>query len=202
VRAIDAVMKWPFIYRVWMDTHADQKFVPILAHNNLRHVRRVLDVGCGPGTNTSQFLENDYLGIDWNERYIRVARSRYNREFAVCDVTMLQVSDREKFDFILVNSLLHHIGIESTKRLLTHLSTLLTQDGYIHIIELILPDNFSVPWILAKADRGEFPRSLREWSNIFTEFFDQVVFEPFDVGFSWMSVWNMIYFKGRVKRAR
>jgi len=184
VRAIDAVMKWPFIYRVWMDTHA------------------VLDVGCGPGTNTSQFLENDYLGIDWNERYIRVARSRYNREFAVCDVTMLQVSDREKFDFILVNSLLHHIGIESTKRLLTHLSTLLTQDGYIHIIELILPDNFSVPWILAKADRGEFPRSLREWSNIFTEFFDQVVFEPFDVGFSWMSVWNMIYFKGRVKRAR
>jgi trans-aconitate methyltransferase len=64
MKAIDSVMKWPFVYWIWMATHSDQKFVPVLAHNNLRHVRRVLDVGCGPGTNTPQFSENDYLGID------------------------------------------------------------------------------------------------------------------------------------------
>jgi len=201
MRAIDYVMKWPFVYRIWMDTHSDQKFMPILAHNNLGDVRRVLDVGCGPGTNTSQFEENDYLGIDWNERYIGVARKKYNREFSVSDVTTLQVSDSEKFDFILVNSLLHHLNMKTTKRLLAHLSTLLTDDGCVHIVELVLPGNFSLPWLLARADRGEFPRPLGEWRTIFTEVFDQVVCEPYDVGFLGLSVWNLVYFKGRIKKS-
>jgi len=197
MKVIDSVMKWPFVYRIWMATHSDQKFAPILAHNNLRHVRRVLDVGCGPGTNAAQFSANDYLGIDWNARYICRAENRYDRKFAVCDVTTLQVPSEERFDFILVNSLLHHIDINSTKRLLMHLSKLLTEDGYVHIIELILPSHFSLPWILAKADRGEFPRTFGEWNSIFNEFFEEVVFEPFDVGFLGISFWKLVYFKGR-----
>src|SRR5262249_48884201 len=116
------------------------------------NVRRVLDVGCGPGTNAPHFSESDYLGIDCNERYIREAENRYNRKFVVGDVTRLQVPSEEKFDFILVNSILHHIDIDSTKRLLFHLPKLLTEDGHVHIIELVLPSNISLPWILAKAD--------------------------------------------------
>jgi len=201
MKAVDFVMKWPFVYRLWMVTHSDQKFVPILAHNNLRHVRRVLDVGCGPGTNAPQFSGSDYLGIDWNERYIRHAENRFNRKFVVSDATRLQVPAEEKFDFILVNSVLHHIDINSTKRLLMHLPSLLTEDGSVHIIELVLPAGISLPWILAKADRGEYPREIGEWNSIFSEFFDEIVFEPFDVDFLGISFWNLVYFKGRAKRS-
>jgi SAM-dependent methyltransferase len=199
MKAIEAVMKWPLVYRLWMATHSDQKFLPILKHNSLGDVRRVLDVGCGPGTNAPQFSNSYYLGIDWNERYIRRAQDKYKGNFIVGDVTKFQVSTDEKFDFILINSLLHHLDKEATKRLLAHLPTLLTEDGYIHIIELILPPNFSVPWLLARADRGEFPRPTEEWHRIFNEFLSGVVFEPFDVGCCGLTLWELIYFKGRAK---
>jgi SAM-dependent methyltransferase len=201
MKGLESVMKWPLVYRLWMATHSDQKLMPILRHNDLAHVRRVLDVGCGPGTNASQFSNSYYLGIDWNERYIRQAENQYHRNFVVGDVTKLQVPTNERFDFILVNSLLHHIDKDSTNRLLAHLPTLLTEDGHIHIIELVLPPNISLPWILARADRGEFPRSTEEWYGIFHEFLDEIVCEPFDVGFLGIAFWQMLYFKGRAKRS-
>jgi hypothetical protein len=77
----------------------------------------------------------------------------------------------------------------------------MTEDGHVHIIELVLPSKFSVAWILAKADRGEFPRAIGEWDSIFSEFFDKVVFEPFNVDWFGISFWNLVYFKGRAKRS-
>jgi SAM-dependent methyltransferase len=146
----DIVMKWPTIYRLWMGTHDEKKLTPIMTHNNLGRVRRVLDVGCGPGTNARHFAHTDYLGIDLSERYIRNARKRYSGNFQVGDVTKPQVPANERFDFILLNSLLHHFDISAMRRLLSHLPALLTEDGYVHIIELVLPATFSLPFVLAR----------------------------------------------------
>ena len=63
-----------WVYRAWQAPFAGQKFLPVLTHNHMQRVRRVLDVACGPGTNTKFFTSADYLGIDFNERYIRAAR--------------------------------------------------------------------------------------------------------------------------------
>ena len=105
----------------------------------------MLDVGCGPGTNSHHFEQSEYLGIDLNERYIDYARRRWRRNFLVADVTKYSVVG-ERFDFILVNSLLHHIDTPGTRRLLSHLETLLTHDGHVHILELVLPRRtFPVP---------------------------------------------------------
>ena len=52
---IDRVMESPLVYRLWIAPFAEQKLRPILAHTDLSRVRRVLDVGCGPGTNTAIF---------------------------------------------------------------------------------------------------------------------------------------------------
>jgi SAM-dependent methyltransferase len=193
----DIFMKWPLIYRLWMRTHGEQKLTPIMRYNNVDCIRRVLDVGCGPGTNAMHFSHTDYLGIDWNERYILNARSRYCGQFRLGDVTKLQVPTDERFDFILVNSLLHHIDIAATQRLLAHLPVLLSPDGHVHIIELVLPTAFSLPFILARADRGDYPRPMNEWRRIFNEYFDEVVFYPFNVSLCGIVFWNLIYFKGR-----
>jgi len=64
-----------------MAPFAERKFAPILAHNDLSKVGRVLDVGCGPGTNTRHFEGSSYLGLDLNERYVTDAHCRYGREF-------------------------------------------------------------------------------------------------------------------------
>jgi len=197
MKQFEIVMKWPLVYRIWMGTHGEQKLTPIMIHNDVDCIRRVLDVGCGPGTNAPHFSHTDYLGIDWNERYVLNARKRYSGQFRVGDVTKLQVPADERFDFILVNSLLHHIDISATHRLLSHLPVLLTPDGHVHIIELVLPAAFSLPFILARADRGDYPRPINEWRLIFNEYFDEVVFDPFNVSICGIVFWNMVYFKGR-----
>jgi len=196
---LDTVMKWPLVYRSWMATHSAQKFRPVVAHNDLSQVRRVLDVGCGPGTNAPAFSHTDYLGIDQNVRYITQARRRHSGRFEVGDVTRLDVPTEMRFDFILVNSLLHHIDESSTRRLLSHLPTLLAKGGHVHILELVLPREYSLARALARADRGEFPRPLEEWHQMFTSSFDEIVFEPYDVRILGTTFWKMVYFKGRAK---
>jgi SAM-dependent methyltransferase len=184
-------------YRLWQAPFAEQKLTPVLSHNDLSRARRVLDVGCGPGTNAGHFTHTDYLGIDLNERYVQDARRRYNRRFIAADVTRYRVLAHERFDFVLVNSLLHHLDDPSTRQLLNHLAELLTDDGHIHILDLVLPEGRCVARSLAEWDRGDFPRPLGEWRSLFAESFEPVVFQPYPVGAFGVTLWNMVYFKGR-----
>jgi SAM-dependent methyltransferase len=194
------VMENTLAYRAWQAPFAEQKLAPLFAHNDMSRVRRVLDVGCGPGTNTQHFANADYLGIDFNPAYIESARRRHGREFVVADVTKYEVSREERFDLILANSLFHHIDTANTARILAHLATLLSDDGHVHVFDLVLPPQPSVSRFLARADRGEHPRPLEEWRTLFTDAFEPVVFEPYPLGMGGVTLWNMVYFKGRARR--
>ncbi len=149
----------PWVYRAWQAPFRERKLAPIRRHNDLTSVRRVLDVGCGPGTNAPHFRGMDYLGLDINPAYVERARTRYGMRFEVADVTRHEVRG-EPFDFILVNSLFHHIDDEGCDRILGHLATLLTDDGRIHVLDLVLPPDASPARLLARMDRGDHPRPL------------------------------------------
>jgi len=192
-----AVLEHTWVYRLWQAPFAEQKFAPILAHNDLLKVRRILDVACGPGTNTAHFAHADYLGIDYNERYIRDARLRHQREFMVADVRNFTVPPERRFDFILVNSFLHHLKNDEVKGILLHLRSLLAPDGQIHILELVMPEQRSVSRLLARWDRGKFARPLAEWRSILSDVFETTLFEPYSLTGLGTTLWNMIYFRGR-----
>jgi len=202
VSTLDAIMRQPLVYRMWMAPFAKKKFAPIAAHNDLGLIRRVLDVGCGPGTNADYFGCNDYLGVDLNEQYIRDAEKRYGasqgrRRFLTADVGKFVAPPGERFDFVLVNSFLHHVDDLTTRTILLNLSNLLTEDGHVHILDLVLPGSTSVARFLAQTDRGEFPRPLEKWHQIFSESFEPEVFEPYDLGACGVGLWKMVYFKGK-----
>jgi len=112
------LMEHALAYRVWQAPFAERKLAPLFAHNDMRRVRRVLDVGCGPGTNTQHFAGAEYLDIDFNPAYIESARRRHGREFVVAGVTAYQVPAGRRFDLILANSLFHHINTADTQRIL------------------------------------------------------------------------------------
>ena len=193
------VLARPLTYRLWQGPFVATKFAPVLEGADLGSVQRVLDVGCGPGTNTKYFAGNDYVGIDVNERYIDYARRRHGREFLVADATEFTVPAGERFDFVLLNSFLHHIDDGSVRRLLAHLSTVLTDAGHIHVVELVLPERRSIARRLAEMDRGEHPRSLARWRALLAESFDPVAFDPVPVGrarWGGPTLWEMVYFKG------
>jgi SAM-dependent methyltransferase len=194
------LLEYPIVYRAWMAPFAEKKLRPLHASTDVRRARRVLDVGCGPGTNTPHFRDADYLGIDYNPSYIESARRRYGRSYVVADVTKFEVPAEERFDLILANSLFHHLETSDTRRILAHLGTLLSPDGFVHIVDLVLPPRASIPRFLARADRGDHPRPLAEWRELFETAFEPVVFEQFPVGAGGVELWSMVYFKGRARQ--
>jgi len=193
------ILVHPRAYLIWQGNFAAQKLVPLCEHNNLARIRRVLDVGCGPGTNTAQFAHAEYLGVDVNPAYIEYARRHHRRDFLVADVCDYSVPPDQKYDFVFVNSFLHHIDLANTQRILSHLSTVVTPDGHVHIIEVVMPEREKIARQLARWDRGRFVRPLAEWKNIFTEHYEPVVFEPFWLSRLGVKLWNMVYFKGKVR---
>lgn len=199
-RVKDWLLEQPIVYKTWQRPFVEQKLGPILKRGDIPRAKRVLDVGCGPGTNAAHFTSTEYLGIDINPQYIDDARRRYGDRFVVADVTQYSVADQQAFDFILVNSLLHHLATDDVRRLLRHLSTLLSADGQVHIIDLVMPpQRHHMAAYLARMDRGKFPRPLGEWNELFREAFVVSDFEEFPVGPAGLRVWSMVYCKGRAK---
>lgn len=196
----DKVLARRWVYELWQSPFAEAKLSPILSHNNLNEVRRVLDVGCGPGTNTRYFVHTSYLGIDINPDYIRHAEQRYPGHFLVADVTSLQLAEDERFDFILINSLLHHLADAEVRALLRRTADVTSDDGHVHILELVLPKNPSVARRLAHWDRGQYARPLEHWKTLFSESFEPVLFHPYALTGLSVPLWNMVYFKGRPRR--
>jgi SAM-dependent methyltransferase len=194
-----AILENVSAYRLWQAPFADKKLDPLLKHNDLANVRRVLDVGCGPGTNTSHFFHAEYLGLDNNEAYINYARRRYGREYVVTDICNYAPRSGIRFDFILVNSFLHHVDDSNSLSILSKLKSLLTPTGYIHVLDLVMPARPSISRLLARCDRGDFARSLEKWRDIFTQDFEPVLFEPYLLTAFGVTLWNMVYFKGKAK---
>jgi SAM-dependent methyltransferase len=198
--ALTHVREWllehPAVYSAWQAPFVAQKFAPV--EREIRHhdIRRVLDVGCGPGTNAARFAGADYVGVDVNERYLAIARTRHRGRFIQADLMTADLSALGVFDTILVNSFLHHLPDASVERVLAQLGRRLDEDGKVHMLELVLPDRKSPAWVMAKLDRGKYPRSLERWRELFTAYFDPVMAVPYSFG---GPLWSMIYFQGRGK---
>lgn len=193
------LMEKPLVYRLWQGTHESQKWAKIAQHADLRSVRRVLDVGCGPGTNTEFFKDVDYTGIDINADYIAYARKKFGRNFVIADATQYRVPASEKFDFILVNSFLHHIDSSSVRSILSHLRELLAPGGFVHMVEAVLPPQNSLARLMARLDRGKFVRPIGEWKNLFEESLDLEVFEEFPVSLFGLKAWSLVYCKAGLR---
>jgi SAM-dependent methyltransferase len=186
-------------YRLWQAPFAGQKFAPIARHNHLGTVRRVLDVGCGPGTNTRYFETADYLGLDINESYLAYARRRYRRKFLTTDVCRYTGEGDGRFDFILINSFLHHVDDAAAVDILRRLARLLDPQGFVHILDLVLPADPGIARFLARNDRGAFPRATSRWQAMFEDVFRGVVYEPYRLTLGGLTLWQMVYFKGGPK---
>ncbi|MCH2210956.1 MAG: class I SAM-dependent methyltransferase [Fuerstiella sp.] len=198
---ITNILDHPAVYRLWQSPFSDKKLRLLKKYNALDQMRRVLDVGCGPGTNSSLFSHTDYLGLDLNDRYIEMARDRYKGRFEVADVRRYKSPTGATYDCILLNSFLHHIDDDNTASILANMSSLLSDDGYIHIIDLVLPKRASISRWLAQNDRGDYPRPLERWTEIFSSHFETHTLEAFPVGCFGVTLWNLVYFKGRRKDA-
>lgn len=197
-QAIVTLLERPHIYLAWQRPFVATKLAPIWRHNDRSTIRRVLDVGCGPGTNSAEFTGTDYLGVDVNPSYIEHARTAHDGHFAVAELPKDAIPGKGTYDFVLLNSLLHHLDDSAASMLLSGLAEYVSADGHIHVVELDLPERRGIPRTLALSDRGDYPRSIERWRTLLTEHYDEVVLEPFPVPARGPMLWSMVYFKGRL----
>jgi SAM-dependent methyltransferase len=199
VRLADTLFEQTFVYRLAQWPFAEDKLAPLLAGNDLQCARRVLDVGCGPGTNAALFAHADYIGVDINPRYIAWARRHYPGEFIVADIRAHEFPAGRGFDFVLVNSFLHHLTDEEVQRVLAAVVRVVSPEGFVHVLDLVLPEKRSAARWLARHDRGRHARSLEAWRKLFGAAFDVVALEPYTVALLGVPLWHMVYCKGRPK---
>lgn len=129
---------------------------------------KILDLGCGPGTNTKIFQENDYLGIDISENYIKKARHQHpSYKFIRGTFLALDESLNESFDVILMSGLIHHLSDETATNFINKSHALLKRGGKLLAIENCIHSKQSrlkKKFILM--DRGEYVRELSHLRKI------------------------------------
>ena len=103
-----------FFARVEAHRYAKEWHIPSAAHFAGARGLRVLEIGCGLGTDGAQFAKAgaDYTGIDLTEASIELARKKFELsglrgEFRVADAENLDFAG-ESFDLVYSHGVLHH----------------------------------------------------------------------------------------------
>ncbi len=192
-----AILDLPAIYELWQAPFAKQKLAPFRSRVDPAQVGKVIDLGCGPGTNASIFAPAQYLGIDISPSYIEHARRKHPHRFEVWDITEAR-SDLGDFDLALVNSVFHHLSDDETSAVLGALSRYLRPHAAVHIVDLILPPQRSLSRLLAQWDRGMHPRSLEAWQELIGRHLKIEFCQPFSVGLAGIAMWELVYIEGAV----
>ena len=198
-RAADRLLELPLVYQTWQAPFASAKLKPFLARVDLASTRRVLDVGCGPGTNARVFAGCEYVGIDINPEYIRAAAARYPGRWVVGDVTDETIFPDDQFDCVFASSLMHHLDDEAVRSLLKRMARLTAAGGKVHVLDLVLPPQASAGRALARLDRGRFARPIEHWRSLFAESLHEEHFQPYAFGLPFLPLWKMVYFVGVAK---
>lgn len=196
-RLVDRAFEHPLVYRALQAPFHERKLAPFVRFLDQHPAMRILDIGCGPGTNAAHFLDHKYTGVDINPDYIANARRRFPGRFLVGDVTDPVMLPTEQFDCVLLNSLMHHLDDAAVDGLLGRLGRFLAPGGSIHILDLVLPEHWCAARILARLDRGRFARPIAGWRALFERAIHVETLEQYPLGFLGIPLWQMVYCAGR-----
>lgn len=194
------LLNFPFFYELLQAPLKKETIKPLLKRQDIAYAKDVLDIGCGPGTYVNFFANTNYLGVDIDPSYISFAKSQYpDKSFITQDARKLNLENGRLFDFILINSILHHLDDQAVKESLSSAEHYLSGNGNIHILELVLIPEFSVSSAVTRFDRGDYPRPYDTWMKLFTDKFECIESEPYEICFCGICICKMIYFKGKKK---
>jgi len=134
----DRIMERTWIYRAWQAPFAARKFAPVLRHADLGRVRRVLDVGCGPGE-TDAFLEGAFRslsGVDLSAAMVERAAERNPwATYSAYERGDPLPYDDGAFDLSFAICVFHHVPIGERPPLLAEMHRVTRPGGLVAIFE-------------------------------------------------------------------
>lgn len=130
--------------------------------------KRVLDFGCGIGTNCYLFNTASYIGVDCDQRRIDYAKHLYSDyQFYTVKENYIPI-DNDSIDYIVIISVLHHISSEELSNYLQEFRRVLRPNGKIIIMEPCFFENSHLcNHFMSFFDRGKYIRNENEYLNLF-----------------------------------
>ena len=176
---IRSLLSHPLVYRtsqlILGAEHARKEYVNHYI-KPFEHAK-ILDIGCGTADILEYFPATvDYFGFDLNDQYIQYAKNKYRqRGTFVCNDVNNQLHDLPKFDIILANGLLHHLGDQEVENLFSMAVGGLEDKGRMLTFDCCYIENQSklAKYIISK-DRGQNIRRPSEYQKFALKTFQHV----------------------------
>jgi 2-polyprenyl-3-methyl-5-hydroxy-6-metoxy-1,4-benzoquinol methylase len=163
----------------------DLKFRAVVAH--LAGAKRLLDVGCGPGTFIGNYLGGvDCLGTDFSVSQIEYANRHYAdalHRFSTQPVTSL-VEAGDRFDAITMIELVEHLAVADVASLLAEARRLLAADGLL----IVTTPNYRSLWPLIEWGVNLASPVRYEQQHVNKYRRDRLVAQLIDAGFGRVTV--------------
>ena len=136
--------------------------------------QKVLDFGCGIGSNSKLFHSDDYIGVEVDESRVISSRIKYpNKRFE--QISFISTEDdripfeKDSFDLVFISLCLHHIDSATCKLLLKEFSRVLNHNGRIIGIEpCILSGKYFSNIFMNIIDAGDYILPTEEYKKIYT----------------------------------
>jgi SAM-dependent methyltransferase len=129
--------------------------------------KRVLEVGCSVGNIAVAFLKYpyvQYVGVDIDQAAIAMARKRFARykNFSFhCQDGTIKINADDRFDYILLAGVLHHLTDDGSLSLLQNAAELLDDGGLLVVVDPVLPelsDTKFLRFYLKTLEQGRYVR--------------------------------------------
>jgi ubiquinone/menaquinone biosynthesis C-methylase UbiE len=141
---------------------------------------RLLDVGCGIGDMVQYLPGVSYVGVDYNEQYIRTATRRHDdvgARFLHASVDDLPRLGLDGFDCAIVVSALHHLTDDQVAGLVVSLQKVVRPEGRLVTVDPVWkPDQATTARVLIALDRGRHVRDVDGYARLLGKGFDDLEF--------------------------
>jgi len=135
---------------------------------------KVLDFGCGIGSNSKLFHHNDYMGVEVDESRVLSSRLKYPKSKFEQIPFISSPSDKipfedNSFDLVFISLCLHHIDSNTCKLLLKEFSRVLKHNGKIIGIEpCIISEKYFSNIFMNIIDAGDYILPIEEYKQIYS----------------------------------
>ena len=197
---ISKLFNLPAVYRSFHTLISGAKITHLRRHLlslALDRPIRVIDLGCGPGTNAGLFADKNryiYLGIDISSSYIRQATKKYALDFECADVTKLS-HRKGKFDIVLINSVMHHLSPDDAKQVLKSAAGLLDAGGECLVLDMVRDRDRKMGSIVQRAlihlDRGRYCRTVDQLMAELSEHLRIARVQTFNIRLFGILLWDL-----------
>ena len=185
------LLEHPFIFNLWSATYITPVARMITAVIQQDSQTSILDLGCGSGRLQRHLSFRNYMGIDQNSGYIEYAKKHSQGRFIAGDVTDLnRCLDDQKFDYVFLIGLLHHLEYSQAVSVMKQLPAYVKPGGKVIVIDHVYTPELSLlNKILLKCDRGKFIIKQNDYRQLFQNF-TVVSNKGFSIGLGSIALWS------------